>query len=374
MDLSKFRINKDPKAALSILLQLSLLLVSVSYALLYPPKANAATFVTLRLDRQYASVALAGVACIKPTAASQSDTKVIITFPSTFTLDTTVANWSVDTTATNLPSTTTGDAFTATAWTGISAKPMLVDNSTKAAIFTSTQLTSSSNYYCFHFNGGASSNVGAAGNDEYGYIQTWKSPGVNVENDQYAVSIVSGTNGEQIEIKATVSAAFTFSLSGGAGAGATAAASLPLGIISASTVTTAPYTATATISTNGTNGFLAWIKDGNAALYSNTTGQNIPTVAYNGGSPTTLTNGSNGYGVWAATGTNSPTIATMYNTGQTGTSVGAISDTAFSLIASKTGAYSGETFLFGVRAAPAYTITPATDYTDVLTVVASGSF
>jgi hypothetical protein len=374
MNLFKIKVNKDPKAALSILLQLSLLLVSVSYALLYPPKADAATFATMRLDRQYATAALAGTVCLKPTSASQSDTKVIIVFPSNFTLDTTVANWSVDTTATNLPSTTTGDAFTATAWTGISAKPMLVDNSTKAAIFTSTQLAATTNYYCFHFNGGASSNVGSAANDQYGYIQTWKSPGANVENDPYAVSIVSGTNGEQIEVKATVSAAFTFSLSGGAGAGASAAASLPLGVISASSVTTAPYAATATISTNGTNGFLAWIKDGNAALYSNTTAQNIPTVSYNSGSPTTLTAGSNGYGIWATTGTNSPTIATMYNTGQTGAQVGAISNTAFSLIASKTGTYQGETFLFGVRAAPGYSITPATDYADVLTVVASGSF
>ena len=376
MDLSKIRINKDPKAALSILLQLSLLLVSISYTLLYPSKAEASTTAFVRLDRQYTNATLAGVVCLKPTAASQTDTKIIVGFPSTFNLTGAANTWVIDTNTANLPNTNTGDSFTATAWPGINVGfgPAVVDNSTKAAIFTSTQLTSSSNTYCFHFTAG-SSNVGTAGNDEYAFLQTWKSPGAVVENTQYAVSIVSGTNAEQVEVKATVSAAFTFSLSTGAGAGASAAASLPLGVLSASTVTTSPYRITATVSTNGTNGFLSWVKSGSVGLHSDTTAQNIPAVAYNSGSPTTLAaTTSTGYGVFAVTGTNSPTIATMYSTTDQGTQVGQVINTAFSLLASKTGAASGSTFTIGVRAVPAYTVLPATDYTDVLTVVAAGSF
>jgi hypothetical protein len=375
MDLSKIRINKDPKAALSILLQLSLLLVSVSYALLYPPKAEAYTLAFVRLDRQYVNAPLAGVVCLSPSAASQSDKKVIVGFPSTFTLDTTVANWSVDTTAANLPNTNTGDAFTATAWTGISLKPTVVDNATKAAIFVSAPLAATTNTYCFHFSGGAGSNVGAAGNDKYASFSTWQSPGPVVETAQYATSIVTGTNGEQVEVKATVSASFTFSLSTGAGAGATAAASLPLGVLGTAAVVTSPYRVTASVYTNGQNGFLSWIKSGNVGLHSNTTGQNLPSVPYNSGSPTTLVaNSTTGYGAFAVTGANSPTIAHMYDTTDTGTAVGQVINTAFSLLASNPGTQSNTQFTIGVRAVPSASVPPASDYTDVLTVVAAGSF
>jgi len=376
MDLSKIRIKRDRTAALSILLQLALLIVSVSYAFLYPPKADAYTLAFVRFDRQYANAVLAGVVCLKPSAASQSDTKVIVGFPSTFVLDTTAANWTVDTTAANLPNTNTGDSFTASAWPGISAKPTLVDNATKAAIFTSTQLTSTSNTYCFHFNGGASSNVGVTGNSEYSSFSTWVSPGSVVETVQYATSIVSGTNGEQIQVNATVSASFTFSLSAGAGTAATSAASLPLGVLTTSTVVTSPYRVTATVTTNGQRGFLSWLKGTSlGGLYSVTTGQYLPTVPYNGGSPTTLVpTTATGYGAFAVTGTNSPTIATMYNTGDGGNAVGQIVNTSFALVASLTGTQTSTSFTIGVRAVPSASVPPASDYTDVLTVVASGSF
>lgn len=375
MNLSKIRINRDPKAALSILLQLSLLLVSISYALLYPPKAEAYTMAFVRFDRQYATAPLAGVVCLKPSLASQSDTKVIIGFPSTFTLDTSVTNWSVDTTAANLPNTNTGDAFTATAWPGISLKPTVVDNATKAAIFVSTQLTATTNTYCFHFSGGSSSTVGTAGNDEYASFSTWKSPGPIVETAQYATSIVSGTNGEQIQVNATVSASFTFALSAGGGTAATSAASLPLGVLSTTAVVTSPYTVTATVTTNGQRGFLSWLKGTSTGLYSNTTGQSIVTVPYNSGSPTTLVpTTATGYGAFAVTGTNSPTIATMYNTGAGGTQVGQVSNASFALVASLTGTQTSTSFNIGVRAVPSASVPPASDYTDVLTVIAAGSF
>jgi hypothetical protein len=375
MELSKFRINRDPKAALSILLQLSLLLLSVSYALLYPPKANAYTLAFFRLDRQYAGASLAGVVCLKPSAASQSDKKIIVGFPANFALTGAASTWTVDTTAANLPNTGTGDSFTATAWPGIGIGPTVVDNSTKAAIFTSTQLTSSSNTYCFHFTAGSSTVDPSAGNNEYASFSTWQSPGPVVETVQYATSIVAGTNGEQIQVNATVSASFTFSLSTGAGAGATAAASLPLGVLSTSTVVTSPYRVTASIYSNGQNGFLSWVKGGGLGLHSITTGQDLPTVPYNGGSPTTLVaNSVTGYGVFAVTGNNSPTIATMYNTTDQGTAVGNVSSAGFSLLASKTGTQSNTQFTIGVRAVPSSSIAPASDYTDVLTVVAAGSF
>ena len=241
-------------------------------------------------------------------------------------------------------------------------------------------MTSSSNTYCFHFNGDANgnttSNIGVAGNDEYASFSTWKSPGAQVENVQYAVSVVSGTNGEQIQVNATVSASFTFSLSAGAGTAASSAASLPLGVLGTSAVVTGPYRVTATVTTNGQRGFLSWLKGTSlGGLYSNTTGSYLPTVPYNGGSPTTLVAGSTtGYGAFAVTGTNSPAIAAMYNTGDTGTAVGQITNTSFALLASKTGTQTSTSFTIGVRAVPSASVPPASDYTDVLTVVASGSF
>jgi hypothetical protein len=375
MDLSKIRINRDPQAVLSILLQLSLLLVSVSYALLYPPKAEAYTLAFVRLDRQYAGASLAGVVCLKPSAASQNDKKVIVGFPSTFNDIGPNTSWTVDTTAANLPSTTTGDAFTATAWPGISG-PTVVDAATDAAIFTSTQLPLTTNTYCFHFTGGTSgSTVGVAGNNEYASFSTWQSPGPVVETVQYATSIVSGTNGEQIQVNATVSASFTFSLSAGGGTAATSAASLPLGILNTSAVVTSPYRVTATVTTNGQRGFLSWLKGTSTGLYSTTTGQSITTVPYNGGSPTTLVpTTATGYGAFAVTGTNSPTIATMYNTGDGGNAVGQVSNASFALVASLTGTQTSTSFNIGVRAVPAATVPPASDYTDVLTIVAAGSF
>lgn len=378
MNLFGIKINKDPKAALSILLQLSLLILSLSYSLLYAPKANAYTTAFVRFDRQYASAQLSGVVCLKPSNASQSDTKVIVGFPSTFTLDTANTHWTVDTTTANLPNTGTGDSFTATAWPGISG-PTVVDNATKAAIFSTTQLTSTSSTYCFHFNGGVSSNVGAAGNSETAIFSTWQAGGAGgaqIESVQYATSIVSGTNGEQIQVNATVSASFTFSFTGsGAGTAASSAASLPFGVLNTSNVTTAPYSVTASITTNGRNGFLSWVKGtSNVGLYSNTTNQAIPSVPWNSGSPTALVAGTSGYGIYALTGTNSPVIAGEYNTTDNGTSVGQVSNASFLQIASLTGNQTSTTFSIKTRAAVGSEIKPATDYTDVLTVVASGSF
>jgi hypothetical protein len=376
MGLSKIRVSElsNPKIALSILLQFSILLLSVAYPLLYPQKVNATaqlnTFV--RFDRVAAGAQLGGVVCLKTDqATSQAETKVIVGFPSTFSIAGT--GWSVDTTALNLPSTARGDAFTATAWPGISG-PTVVDTATKAAIFASTQLTSTANTYCFHFTS-TGSTTGSAGNDLNGSVSTVKVSSNNlvIDNFLYATSILTGTGAELIQVTATVSGQFTFTLSSGAGAGATSAASLPLGVLNSSTTVTTPYRVTATISTNANNGFLSWVKGGGVGLYSSTTGQAITSPGTYDGSPSDL-GSTTGYGVFAVTGTNAPTIAAEYNTGDAGTQVGHIDNTAFELMASKTGTQTGTTFTIGVRAKPAAATPPATDYTDVLTVVASGAF
>lgn len=365
--LKNTQIKIDRDSLLSFLLSLSLILL-MAYPYFYPGKTDATTTTAfIRFDRQSATAALSGVVCEKSSVTSGSVTKVILAFPSTFSIAGAASTWSIDTTAANLPNTSTGDAFTATAWPSIGG-PTVVDTSTKAAIFTSADLTNSSNTYCFHFTAGGGSTVGTTGNDLTGSFVTQTVSGTPVETVSYASSITSGTNSEQISITASVSATFSFALSGGATGQA-----LPLGVLSTSTPVTSPYTVTSTISTNAHNGFLAWVKGSSNGLYSNTTASAISSPGTCDGTTYDLSpGGNNGYGLVAATGTNSPTIASEYSANST--SVGHVDGTSFCALASKSGIQSGTTFTMQARAKPASTQAAANDYTDTLTVVAAGSF
>jgi hypothetical protein len=362
MDLSKFRINRDPKAALSILLQLSLLIVSLSYALLYPPKANAAiTNLFVVLDRQSASATLSGYVCLKTGTTSTTVNKVIVNFPSTFTLGS-LGGWAVDT--------TTG-INGSTAWPAIVGPTVVDDVASKAAIFSMTTpgITAGATLYCFHFTSGG--NVGVTGSNELGQVTTVAANTANgvIDNGSYATSIVAGTNSDQFSVTASVSGTFTFSLSPTvAGYGQT----LPLGVLTSSANgTTAPNQIQATVSTNAHNGYFAWIKSANAKLHSNQVGSGSDLNSATGDLASTT-----GYGAFACSTT--ATIASPYNAAPVncnGTSVGLLHSTQFDQIAAETAApIVSHTFNVGVRARLTGSELPANDYSDTLTVVASGSF
>jgi hypothetical protein len=358
-------VNKNPKTVLSILLQLSLLIVSLSYTLLYPPKADATvTSFYLRLDRQSVTAALAGVVCFNTTSVA-TENKVIVSFPSTFSLN--ASSWTVDTTVANLPS-------GATQWPSIGG-PTVVDTATNAAIFTTGNLTNGVSY-CFHFTGGTST-VGTAGNNELGQIWTSNVTGgftTNIDNADYATSIVAGTNGDQVAVTASISGTFTFSLSPTA---TIYGQTLPLGVLtSAANGSTAPNQIQAQITTNAHNGYIAWIKSANAKLHSNQVGSGSDLNSATGDLASTT-----GYGAFAYSTT--ATIPSPYYTNGvgtpptngSGTTVGLLHSTQFDQIASETTApISSHTFNVGVRARLAGTELPATDYSDTLTLVASGSF
>lgn len=364
--LPKIRINnlREPKILLSIVLNLSLLILAF-YPFLYPQKVNATlTTFYVRFDRQSATAALSGVVCMQSSQTTPAVAKVIIQFPSTFSISGADTSWTTDVTAANLPS-------GATAWpvTGASLKVLAA---TTSALFLVGDLASSANTYCFHFVG-TGSTVGTAGVDKTGQVVAYKSDtagGAVVETGAYATAITSGTNSEQISVTASVSASFSFALSGGATGQA-----LPLGVLNSATTATSPYQVTATVSTNAHNGFISWVKGTSTGgkLHSATANADVTDTlaAY----PTLTDLASNtGYGIFGVTGTNSPTIAAGYNTGPAGTSVGKVNETTFNQLASKTGAQTGSTFNIGARAKPNSTDSAATDYTDTLTVVASGSF
>lgn len=353
---------REPKTLLSIILNLSLLLLAF-YPFLYPQKVNAtlSTFY-VRFDRQSATAALSGVVCMQSTLTNPLVAKVIIQFPSTFTgFAGGNTSFTADTTAANLPS-------GATAWP-VAPTSTMVSAATTSALFSVGDLASASNTYCFHFVG-TGSTVGTAGNDKTGQVVAYTAGGAIVESGAYATAITTGTNSEQISITASVSATFSFALNGG-----DANRNLPLGILNSATTTTSPYQVTATISTNAHNGFLSWAKGTSTGgkLHSTSAAADITSTVASYPTITDLASAT-GYGIFGVTGTNSPTIATGYATGPTGTSVGKVDETTFNQLASKTGVQSGSTFNIGSRAKPASTDPAATDYSDTLTVVASGSF
>jgi hypothetical protein len=368
MKLSNFKVNKDPKAALSILLQLSLLIVSLSYALLYPPKANATiTNLYVVLDHQSAAATLGGYVCLKTGTTSTTVNKVIVNFPSTFTLGA-LGGWSVDTS-----STINGG----TAWPTITGPTVVDDVASKAAIFTMTTpgLSSTTTLYCFHFTSGG--NVGAAGNNELGQVTTsvvTTGTTVNVDNGTYATSIVTGTNGETVAVTASVSGTFTFALSPTV---AVYGQTLPLGVLpTTANGVTAPNQIQAQITTNAHNGYIAWIKSANAKLHSAQVGSGSDLS-----SATVDLSSGTGYGAFAfSTTADIPTpfytngVGTHPTNGN-GTTVGLLHTAQFDQIASETTApISAHTFNVGIRARATGTELPATDYSDTLTLVASGSF
>jgi hypothetical protein len=370
MYLSKFKVNKDPKAVLSIFLQLSLLLVSVSYAFLYPPTAQAKLSTSyVRFDRQSNGAQLGGVVCVAddgsaPNGQSQGINKVIVGFPSTFVLNS--STWTVDTTAANLP---TG----VTAWPTVTG-PSVVDTSTKAAIFSVGDITSGVTY-CFHFSTTGTNNVGTGGNDQAGQVWAQKvttGTTTSIINFPYAASIISTAAGDQIGVTASVSGTFTFTLSGTQSQGL----ALPLGVLS-TTAVTAPYTITASVTTNAQRGYLSWIKSANAGLTS-AQASGTPVSSVSNAASVALTGGNNGYGIYAYSA--AATIAAPYDGGVTttgtlsGTGVGQVHSTQFDQLASASTSVSGQQFQIGTRARLAGTEKPATDYTDTITVVAAGSF
>jgi hypothetical protein len=367
MALSNLKINKDPKAALSILLQLSLLVLSLSYALLYPPKAQAAlTSLSVRFDRQSAGATLSGSVCVN-TGTTGTENKVIVSFPSNFNIVGPNTSWTADTTAANIPG---------TAWTGgAGIGPVVVDTATKAAIFSVGDIAAGTNF-CFHFTAGTST-VGTAGNDENGQVWTANTAaGGYIDNGLYATSIVTGTNGELISVTASVSGTFTFSLSPTT---AIYGQTLPLGVLtSAAGGNTAPNQIQATVTTNAHNGYIAWIKSANALLHSAQVGVGSDIASVTGGTAVDLS-ASTGYGAFAYS-TNGVIAAPFdgavatHGTGN-GTKVGQLHSTQFDQLASQTpGPIASQTFNVGVRARLTGTELPATDYSDTLTVVASGSF
>lgn len=325
--------------------------------LVYPTLVHAAPTGYLRLDRMATTTGTSGTVCMTVDNGATVG-QVVVTFPgngtqgaASFGVNGTFGNWTV--TTTNLP---TG----ASAWPGINTATAV---SGASVTFPASSMTNST-LYCFNFSGTTTlTNPTNAGTNLSGTIQTQTAGAAALETINFATSIIAN---DQVLVTATVPPTFSMSLSGNAAS---------LGTLPTSG---APASAnvTMTVSTNATNGWLAWVKNANAnsTLTSATTGDTtISSGAYTTGVGNIhdLTDAA-GYGLRAVTGTGTPTIATEYAAGAS--SVGSLDSTQFRQFASNSTVAAGNTVTLSFMAEALATTKAATDYTDTVTVTAAGQF
>src|SRR5579884_976698 len=146
------------------------------------PAASAVTLnqTEVRLDRLAASTATTGLVCAEPSVAGDVEGKVVLTFPSGFTVGAS-ANWTTSTAS------TTGWPTGASAWPSISSGT----TSGQTVTFTSGDLTSSSTLYCFNWTSSAAlSNPSSTGSYAI-TVATQTSGGGALESNTATTDIVN---------------------------------------------------------------------------------------------------------------------------------------------------------------------------------------
>lgn len=313
-------------------------------------KATAPTVAYVRFDRLEASAALSGTVCLN-TTTSGTEAKIALTLPSTFTTSTTTSDWTTSTT--NLPD-------GATAWPSIGSTASTAVGATGGVITFASGNLSASTLYCFNFAGANSTRNNAAASNQTGSFATLTSGDAAIDTIDYATA-TTATGGDQISVTATVPTTFSFSLSGSSAA---------LGTLSTSSVVSATGV-TATVGTNARNGWLAWVKNSSNGLYSSTAATSIA----NGGSYGSIYDltSTTGYGLDVNTGAGTPTIDAAYDGSGDTNNIGLL-DSTFKQIATKSSPASADTVVLRFRSKISATQPAATDYTDTVTVTASGNF
>lgn len=304
----------------------------------------------VRFDRMKTSTATTGTVCAKPLTVG-TEVDVQVTFPTGYTVNTTVGNWTVSTTNLAWPS-------GGTAWLGIGTATAA---SGQVVTFPSTDLVVGT-LYCFNWTNTAALSISAAAtNNNSGTITTRAAGASVIDSANFATASITD---DQIVVTATVPQSFSFALSANTDA---------LGSLSSGSVTSSPTPRTATVNTNAKNGWLVWAKDANTGLASATASSTIASTTP--GSNSTLSAGTAGYNTGVTqtqtSGTGTITVAVPFVGG--GTNGGGL-DTTFRSLASSNGTANGAVLTLKNNVAIS-TITPAaTDYTDTITVVGAGLF
>ncbi len=360
-------LNFKSRSSIISLLLYVVTFLSLIYPVFQPGKADATvTQGFVRIDRHGTGELITGSACIE-TTTSGTETNVTIVFPGDWTISTTASNWVANNT--NLPYDPTDISTQATLWPGIANSEAAASVTGNSVTWAGSDISSSTTFYCFNFTG-ASSTIGAAGNNKTGQLKT-QGGSPYVDTIDWATSVVS-TDTDQITVTASVAAQMTFSLSGNTAA---------LGTLSSST-TAAASGITQTVTTNARNGWASWIKsetDGGSnlgALQSTTggAGVQIDSVGSYDNAVTQLSS-SGGYvlDVDAGSGCSATCVADEYETADAD-SGGILSYNIFRQTANDTTPTSSDQISLVVKARSSATSSAASDYTDTLTVVAAGSF
>ena len=154
----------------------------------------------VRFDRMKISSPTTGLVCAKPATASV-EASVQVTFPTGYTVSTTVGNWTVST------ATTTGWPTGGTAWLGIGTATAAAG---QVVTFPSTDLVVGT-LYCFNWTNTAAVSVkGSATSSNAGIVTTRDSGPTTIDTGDYATASIAD---DQIVVTATVPQTFSFALS-----------------------------------------------------------------------------------------------------------------------------------------------------------------
>ncbi len=309
----------------------------------------------IRLDRMKINTATGGTVCAQP-ASVATEGKVLVTFPSTYTVNATATNWTVNTSPIPAGS---------TIWPGITTATSATSPA-NVVTFGSGDLTVGI-LYCFNFAATSTltTAVGAASSQQAS-VGTQTAASVAIDTTLVALANISD---DQIVVSAVVPPSFSFTLGGNTD-------SFTTNLDPTSTVSTTGKTVT--ILTNAKGGWIAWAKDSQQGLRSATAAYTIPVAGTVNGVPSTLSNGVEGYVLDTdlttdAVGGCTLVIDPEYN--GIGTASGGTLSAAFQPIAACTGGTANSDVITLIERAAISGATPAaTDYTDTITVVGAGNF
>lgn len=336
-------------------------------ALLMPAFAGAAqlTQAGIRLGRLGISASSGNdmLVTFKLNTTPTSTTDIVISFPSGFTL---TAGTPTPTTGSypNTPASITAPPGTLTST--VTSSGAGLGGTIDVTGFTSASLNNTT-LYGFYIPTGSIANPASAG--QYNTSVTSKNGASTLDTTSTPVYIYGvSTNQDQIQVNASVAPTFSFQLSA-----------------NTDTIPTDDPSSTQTsggvnmiVGTNSPLGYTAYVKSGNGALNSATSGGTIPTGTFDG-TPDTMTNGTSKYTFVPSTGAacsscnGSITYDGEYN-GITGTTGGSFNGTSFASFVSRSGFTNADTINLKERVTVANTVPYANDYTDTLTIVAAGNF
>jgi hypothetical protein len=344
MQLKSIRITPAVTAVLFAASIIVMILAARGFA-----SAASLTNTFVRFDRMKTSTATTGTVCAKATTVAV-EASVQVSFPTGYTVSTTVGNWAVNTTNLAWPA-------TGTAWPGIGTATAAAG---QVVTFPSTDLTVGT-LYCFNWtNTAALSITAAASNNNSGTITTRDAVPTAIDSASFSTASITD---DQIVVSATVPQSFSFALSGN-----TDSLALTTGSVASSATAR-----TATVNTNAKNGWTVWAKDSNTGLFSASAPKTIASTTP--GTNSTLSAGTEGYNTGVTQsqvgGTGTITVATAF---VGGASTGGGLDTTLRSLATSTGTANTAVLTLTNNAAISAITPGATDYTDTITVVGAGLF